>query len=148
MADESYKLFMDLRQHPLFVDYLEQYSPLKLLSRINISSRPTKRNGNSKLKLEDLRAISFVTSWSQLKQNIPGFYGVGTALKKMKDEGHWEEIKQLYYSSGFFKTMLDNCMMSMSKSDFRVTAYLQKDKKFGAFWQMLKDEYELTKEPC
>jgi len=145
MADESYKLFMDLRQHPLFVDYLEQYSPLKLLSRINISSRPTKRNGDSKLKLEDLRAISFVTSWSQLKQNIPGFYGVGTSLKKMKDEGHWSEIKQLYHSSGFFKTMLDNCMMSMSKSDFRVTAYLQKDKKFGAFWQMLKDEYDLTK---
>jgi phosphoenolpyruvate carboxylase len=145
MADESYKLFMDLRQHPLFVDYLEQYSPLKLLSRINISSRPTKRNGDTKLKLEDLRAISFVTSWSQLKQNIPGFYGVGTALKKMKDEGHWDEIKQLYQSSGFFKTMLDNCMMSMSKSDFRVTAYLQKDKKFGAFWKMLKDEFDLTK---
>jgi phosphoenolpyruvate carboxylase len=41
--------------------------------------------------------------------------------------------------------MLDNCMMSMSKSDFRVTAYLQKDKKFGAFWQMLKNEYDLTK---
>ena len=145
MADASYKLFMDLRQHELFVEYLEKFSPLKLLSRINISSRPTKRNGNSKLKLEDLRAISFVTSWSQLKQNIPGFYGVGTALKKMKDEGHWNEIKQLYQTSGFFKTMLDNCMMSMSKSDFRVTAYLHDDKKFGAFWQMLKDEYDLTK---
>ena len=145
MADASYKLFMDLRQHELFVEYLEKFSPLKLLSRINISSRPTKRNGNSKLKLEDLRAISFVTSWSQLKQNIPGFYGVGTALKKMKDEGHWAEIKLLYQTSGFFKTMLDNCMMSMSKSDFRVTAYLHDDKKFGAFWQMLKDEYDLTK---
>ena len=145
MADASYKLFMDLRQHELFVEYLEKFSPLKLLSRINISSRPTKRNGNSKLKLEDLRAISFVTSWSQLKQNIPGFYGVGTALKKMKDEGHWAEIKQLYQTSGFFKTMLDNCMMSMSKSDFRVTAYLHDDGKFGAFWQMLKDEYDLTK---
>ena len=145
MADASYKLFMDLRQHELFVEYLEKFSPLKLLSRINISSRPTKRNGNSKLKLEDLRAISFVTSWSQLKQNIPGFYGVGTALKKMKDEGHWDEIKSLYQTSGFFKTMLDNCMMSMSKSDFRVTAYLHDDEKFGAFWQMLKDEYDLTK---
>ena len=145
MADASYKLFMDLRQHELFVEYLEKFSPLKLLSRINISSRPTKRNGNSKLKLEDLRAISFVTSWSQLKQNIPGFYGVGTALKKMKDEGHWDEIKLLYQTSGFFKTMLDNCMMSMSKSDFRVTAYLHDDGKFGAFWQMLKDEYDLTK---
>jgi phosphoenolpyruvate carboxylase len=146
MAGESYELFMELRQHPLFVEYLEKYSPLKLLSRINISSRPTKRNGNTQLKLEDLRAISFVTSWSQLKQNIPGFYGVGTALQKMKNEGKWEEVKHLYQSSGFFKTMLDNCMMSMSKSDFRVTAYLKKDKKFGAFWQMLKDEYDLTKE--
>ncbi|WP_183559105.1 phosphoenolpyruvate carboxylase [Mucilaginibacter sp. SP1R1] len=146
MADESYKIFMALRAHPLFVEYLEKFSPLKLLSRINISSRPTKRNAGAPLKLEDLRAISFVTSWSQLKQNIPGFYGVGTALKKMKDDGNWEEIKELYKTSGFFKTMLDNCMMSMSKSDFRVTAYLEKDKTFGKFWRMLKDEFVLTRE--
>ena len=145
MANESFKLFIALRQHPLFVEYLEKFSPLKLLSHINISSRPTKRNSDASLKLEDLRAISFVTSWSQLKQSIPGFYGVGTALNKMKEDGHWEEIKELYNSSGFFKTMVDNCIMSMSKSDFRVTAYLEKDKKFGQFWRMLKDEYELTK---
>jgi phosphoenolpyruvate carboxylase len=145
MADASYDLFMDLRQQPLFVEYLEKFSPLKLLSKINISSRPTKRNADAQLRLEDLRAISFVTSWSQLKQNIPGFYGVGTALKKMKEEGRWEEVAQLYSSSGFFKTMLDNCIMSMSKSDFRVMAYLEKDKKFGAFWKQLKDEFELTK---
>ncbi|GAA4913399.1 phosphoenolpyruvate carboxylase [Mucilaginibacter defluvii] len=145
MAEESYKLFMDLREHPLFTDYLEKFSPIKLLSLVNISSRPTKRNSDSKLRLEDLRAISFVTSWSQLKQNIPGFYGVGTALKKMKESGNWDEIKELYRGSGFFRTMLDNCMMSMSKSDFRVTAYLEKDDRFGAFWSMLKNEYELTK---
>jgi len=145
MADESYQLFIALRQHPLFVEYLEKFSPLKLLSKINISSRPTKRNADAQMKLEDLRAISFVTSWSQLKQNIPGFYGVGTSLKKMKDDGKWEEVKQLYHQSGFFKTMLDNCMMSMSKSDFRVTAYLEHDKKFAAFWKQLKDEYDLTK---
>ncbi len=145
MADESYQSFMTLREHSLFVDYLEKYSPLKLLSKINISSRPTKRNMDAQLKLEDLRAISFVTSWSQLKQNIPGFYGVGSALKRMKDNGRWDEVKHLYQTSGFFKTMLDNCSMSMSKSDFRVTAYLEKDKKFGEFWKLLKDEYELTK---
>ena len=145
MADESYRVFMALREHPLFLEYLEKFSPLKLLSKINISSRPTKRNADASLKLEDLRAISFVTSWSQLKQNIPGFYGVGTSLKKIKEEGKWEEVKSLYAKSGFFKTMLDNCMMSMSKSDFRVTAYLQEDKKFAAFWQLLKDEFELTR---
>jgi phosphoenolpyruvate carboxylase len=146
MAEVSYKSFMNLRQHDLFVEYLEKFSPLKLLSRINISSRPTKRNAGAQLKLEDLRAISFVTSWSQLKQNVPGFYGVGTSLKKMKDEGHWDEIKLLYQTSGFFKTMLDNCMMAMSKSDFRITAHLKDDKKFGAFWHMLKDEFELTRD--
>jgi len=145
MADESYKSFMALREHPLFLEYLEKLSPLKLLSKINISSRPTKRNADSQLKLEDLRAISFVTSWSQLKQNIPGFYGVGTALLKMKEEGKWAEVKDLYNKSGFFRTMLDNCMMSMSKSDFRVTAYIENDKKFGEFWKMLKNEFELSK---
>ena len=145
MADASYQLFMDLRQHPLFVEYLEKYSPLKLLSTINISSRPTKRNSDAALKLEDLRAISFVTAWSQLKQSIPGFYGVGTALNKMKEEGNWDEIRHLYSSSGFFRTMVDNCVMSMTKSDFRVTAFLEHDKKFGQFWLTLRDEYELTK---
>jgi phosphoenolpyruvate carboxylase len=145
MADESYRLFLELRQHPLFVEYLEKFSPLKLLSHINISSRPTKRNSDAQLKLEDLRAISFVTSWSQLKQSIPGFYGVGTALNKMKEGGNWDEVAELYNSSGFFKTMLDNCVMSMTKTDFRVTAYLEKDKKYGQFWKMLKDEFELTK---
>ncbi len=145
MAEESYQLFIALRQHPLFVEYLERFSPLKLLSHINISSRPTKRNSDASLKLEDLRAISFVTSWSQLKQSIPGFYGVGTALNKMKETENWTAILDLYKSSGFFKTMIDNCSMSMSKSDFRVTAYLEKDKQFGRFWKMLKDEFELTK---
>ena len=95
MAEASHELFLALREHPLFVEYLEKFSPLKLLSQINISSRPTKRNASAKLKLEDLRAISFVTSWSQLKQSIPGFYGVGTALQKMKEGGSWEKSKRI-----------------------------------------------------
>lgn len=146
MADVSHKKFMELREHPLFLKYLEKMSPLKLLSNINISSRPTKRNAGGELKLEDLRAISFVTAWSQLKQNIPGFYGVGSALKQMKDDGHWNGLKELYHESGFFKTMIDNCMMSMSKSDFRITAYLEDDKTFGDFWKMLKAEFDLTRD--
>jgi phosphoenolpyruvate carboxylase len=144
MADKSYESFMKLRQHPLFLKFLEVQSPLKMLSQINISSRPVKRASNSELKLEDLRAISFVTSWSQLKQNIPGFYGVGTALKYIKENGDWNEVKALYKQSSFFKTVIDNCMMSMSKADFRVTAYLEHDYVFGTFWKLLKAEYDLT----
>lgn len=144
LADKSYDSFMELRKHPLFLKFLEVQSPLKMLSQINISSRPVKRNSTAELKLEDLRAISFVTSWSQLKQNIPGFYGVGTALKAIKETGAWQELQQLYINSGFFKTIIDNCMMSMTKADFRLTAYLETDETFGAFWRILKDEYVLT----
>ena len=146
LAITSHNAFVALREDPLFLKYLEEHSPLKLLSQINISSRPVKRNSGGELKLEDLRAISFVTSWGQLKQNIPGFYGVGSALKKAKEDGMWQKVKDLYESSGQFKTMMDNCIMSMSKADFRITSFLENDPKFGAFWKKLKNEFELTRE--
>src|SRR5690606_23836393 len=60
MSHESHAKFMDLRKHPLFLKYLETLSPLKQLSEVNISSRPVKRNSGKELRLEDLRAISFV----------------------------------------------------------------------------------------
>lgn len=145
MATDSYDAFLALRKHPLFLPYLQTLSPLSLLSKITISSRPVKRNSGEPLKLDDLRAISFVTSWSQLKQNIPGFYGIGTALKNQADAGNWAQVVQTYQQSGYFKTIIDNCMMSMSKSDFSITAYLAKDEKYGAFWQTLHKEYELSK---
>lgn len=145
MAEESFGRFVALREHPVFTEYLENLSPLMLLSSMNISSRPTKRNAGAPLKLEDLRAISFVTAWSQLKQSVPAFYGVGSALKATKDAGKWQDISELYKTSGFFKTMIDNCIMSMSKSDFRVTAHLRDDEHYGAFWTILKNEFDLTR---
>ncbi|MBE9600636.1 phosphoenolpyruvate carboxylase [Pedobacter sp. MC2016-24] len=145
MATEAYDSFVALRKHPLFLSYLERFSPLTLLSKITISSRPVKRNSGGALKLEDLRAISFVTAWSQLKQNIPGFYGMGTALKSQEELGNWDKVVKTYQESGYFKTIIDNCMMSMSKSDFSITAHFANDKEYGAFWKMLHDEFELSK---
>lgn len=145
MATNSYESYVSLRKHPLFLSYLEKFSPLTLLSKITISSRPVKRNSGGSLKLEDLRAISFVTAWSQLKQNIPGFYGIGTALKNQENQGNWDKVVKTYQESGYFKTIIDNCMMSMSKADFSITAHFANDKEYGAFWKMLYDEFELSK---
>src|SRR5690606_19510937 len=96
-------------------------------------------------RFEDLRAIPFVGSWSQLKQNVPGFYGVGTALSKFDEAGKLDAAKRLYQKSEFFRTLIDNSMMSMSKSYFPLTRHLEKDKEFGEFWQKLYKEFELTK---
>lgn len=145
MATQSHRKFLNLRKHPQFLSYLETLSPLKSLSSINISSRPVKRNSDKELRLEDLRAISFVTAWSQLKQNIPGFFGVGTALEWAEENNLWSYVSNLYESSGFFNTLIDNCMMSMTKSNFDITSYMKDDKTFGAFWTILHEEYEKTK---
>ncbi|OPB95256.1 phosphoenolpyruvate carboxylase [Elizabethkingia occulta] len=141
----SYQKYKALKNHPLFVPYLEEVSTLKYYGRTNIGSRPSKRN-DGQLVFEDLRAIPFVGSWSLLKQNVPGYFGVGTALQKIKEEGRLEDLKKLYRESMFFKTLIQNSMMSMSKTYFPLTYYLRNDKVFGEFWQILHNEYLLTHE--
>jgi phosphoenolpyruvate carboxylase len=87
-----------------------------------------------------LRAIPFV-GLSQLKQNVPGFFGVGTALKHFEDTEQWDKVQDLYDNSLFFKTLLENSMMSITKSFFPLTAYMKKDPEFGEFWQIIYDEF-------
>ena len=125
--------------------YLEQMSTLKFYAKTNIGSRPSKRSQKSTLDFGDLRAIPFVGSWSQLKQNVPGFFGVGTALKKYEDANRFDEVIEFYNASDFFKTLLENSMMSLTKSFFELTAYMANDEEFGDFWKLIFEEYKTTK---
>ncbi|GAA3644988.1 phosphoenolpyruvate carboxylase [Flavivirga jejuensis] len=145
LAEISYKTYKDFKSHPMFIPYLERMSTLKYYAKTNIGSRPSKRGTSDKLVFSDLRAIPFVGSWSQLKQNVPGFFGVGTALKVYEDNDEFDKVKQLYNNSKFFKTLLENSMMSLSKSFFNLTKYMAKDPEFGEFWNIIHDEYITTK---
>ncbi|MDV7395643.1 phosphoenolpyruvate carboxylase, partial [Arthrospira platensis SPKY1] len=111
----------------------------------NIGSRPVKRGKGEGLRFEDLRAIPFVGAWSQLKQNVPGFYGVGTALKKQEEQGNWQACVDLYQHSRFFRALVGNSMQSMSKTFFPLTRYMEQDPKFGPFWKMIHDEFVLSR---
>jgi phosphoenolpyruvate carboxylase len=142
----SYKVYQAFKTHPLFLSYLQQFSPLDYYSKSNIASRPAKRGGGGGLKFEDLRAVPFVGSWSQLKQNVPGFYGVGTALQEMKEKGMWEDVKAMFRNVLFFRTLIDNSMMSMLKSNFAPTKYIKDDPTYGPIWEMIKKEFDLTAE--
>ena len=145
LADESFKAYKELKNHPQFLNYLAQISPLNFYSETNIASRPTKRSKAARLSLEDLRAIPFVGAWSQLKQNVPGYYGMGIALEAMEKKGKFAAIKTLYQQSQFFRTLIDNCEMAMKKSFFPLTAYLSDHPKYGELWYLIYDEYERTK---
>lgn len=143
LAEEGHKAYLALKQHPKFVPYLEKITPLAFFGEANIGSRPAKRNSGS-LKFEDLRAIPFVGSWAQMKQNIPGFYGVGTAIKELKKQGKMPELKALFKHSLFFRTLLSNSMMSLTKTYYPATAYLAKDKEFSDLWKKMFAEYKLS----
>jgi phosphoenolpyruvate carboxylase len=146
LADASYQKYISLKEHPQFADYLSQASPLKFYSQTNIGSRPAKRSGDTKLTLKDLRAIPYVGAWAQIKQNVTGYFGVGTALWQMEKEGKFPELKALYHNSLFFKTLLDNSEMSMKKCFFPLTEFLSKDEKYGEIWHIIHDEFLLTRQ--
>jgi phosphoenolpyruvate carboxylase len=145
LANLSYKAYADFKAHPKFLPYLEHMSTLKYYAKTNIGSRPSKRGKSEGLDFKDLRAIPFVGSWSQLKQNVPGFYGVGTALQHYEATGEFDKVQQLFENSRFFRTLIANSMMSLSKSFFNLTRYMADDPEYGDFWQMIYAEYETTK---
>jgi len=141
----SYEAYSNFKGHPKFLPYLEKMSTLKYYAKTNIGSRPSKRKNSDVLNFSDLRAIPFVGSWSQLKQNVPGFFGVGYALQYFEDKGEFDRLIDFYNGSKFFKSLIDNSMMSMKKSFFELTRYMEKDPEFGEFWKIIYDEFLNTK---
>jgi len=145
LANLSYDTYINFKKHPKFLSYLEQMSTLKYYAKTNIGSRPSKRGKSDSLVFADLRAIPFVGSWSQLKQNVPGFFGVGTALKHYEEKGEFEKVQHLYQESRFFRALIANSMMSLSKSFFNLTRYMSEDPEYGDFWNLIYDEYLTSK---
>ncbi|MEO6328611.1 MAG: phosphoenolpyruvate carboxylase [Ginsengibacter sp.] len=143
LSELSLTAYNNLKNRPDFLPYLLQVSPLNFYSETNIGSRPAKR-GTSKLNLKDLRAIPFVGAWSQLKQNVTGYYGVGSAMKQIDEQGRFEEVRALYKNSVFFKTLIDNCEMAMKKCFFPLTEFLSSHPVYGGLWNNIYLEFELT----
>ena len=141
LAKASFEAYRQLRDDPEFLKYLSNVSPMRFYAQANIGSRPAKR-GKGELTLKDLRAIPFVGAWSQIKQNVPGFYGVGSALEALAPE--LDRIAQMYRENAFFKTLIDNCEMAMQKTHFGLTAFLEHDPDHGRVWRKIRDEFDRT----
>ncbi len=146
LSSISYKSYKDFKSHPSFIPYLEKMSTIKYYSKTNIGSRPSKRGVKGEaFNFDKLRAIPFVGSWNQLKQNVPGFYGLGTSINYFYKNNKIKDVKILYEEVPFFRALVSNSMMSLTKSFFELTSYMSKDEEFGEFWKIIHDEYILTK---
>ena len=146
LSEISFNAYNDFKNHPMFLKYLEKMSTIKYYAKTNIGSRPSKRNSNSDVfEIETLRAIPFVGGWSQLKQNVPGFFGLGTSINHFYEIGEFDKVERLYKEMPFFRTLLSNSMMSLHKSFFDLTSYIKKDKEFSEIWNIIYSEYKLSK---
>ncbi|RZW16086.1 MAG: phosphoenolpyruvate carboxylase, partial [Desulfobulbaceae bacterium] len=146
LAERSYEKYQAFKDHDLFLPYLEEMSTLRYYNLANIGSRPAKRGNAQELRFDDLRAIPFVGAWGQLKQNVPGYYGLGSSLKEQEQAGNLEACQSLYHESGFFRALIANAMQNLAKSNFELTRYMENDTKFGQFWKLIYEEYQLTLE--
>ena len=100
---------------PGFVDVFRQMTPIAEIATLNIGSRPASRKASN--KIEDLRAIPWVFSWSQARVMLPGWYGVGQAMGAYEDKGLLQAMAQQW---PFFRNVLANMEMVLAKSDMAI----------------------------
>ena len=141
LAERSLEKYRSLKDDPRFIGYLEQLGPLDYYGATNIGSRPARRGPAGKSDLSSLRAIPFVGTWYQMKQNVPGYYGFGTALQKCAQKTGDEALQELYQRSPLLRALVANSMMSLTKCFFPLTSCLETHAIYGSMWSDIHDEY-------
>jgi len=119
MAETSKKTYRQLvYEHPQFVDYFRHATPIDVIERMSIGSRPASRR--SGLGIENLRAIPWVFSWAQSRIGLPASYGMGTALSVASEKYGLETLKAMSNGWLFFGSMLSDVEMALAKSDLDI----------------------------
>ena len=115
---DNYQLFIS---KPDFIKNFQIFTPIDLISNLDIGSRPSKRNNTQSLK--DLRAIPWVFSWMQTRLVLPGWFGVGFALNefiKTNGEESINTLKEMYESWLYFSTFIKNVENALGKSNIGI----------------------------
>ncbi|MFS0299717.1 phosphoenolpyruvate carboxylase [Corynebacterium striatum] len=155
LAALSGERYDDLIGDPGFIEYFTQSTPLHEIGDLNLGSRPAARNQTT--AISDLRAIPWVLSWSQSRTNIPGWFGVGSAVTQWVEQApaseqaaRWEELRELYRTWPFFRSVLSNMAQVMAKAELslaRLYADLVDDKAVAdRIYGLIADEFALTRE--
>ncbi len=146
MAETGHKVYRGLvYDNPRFIEFWQTATPLDEIKRLHIGSRPATRGKSS--EVTKIRAIPWVFSWMQSRFNLPGWFGLGSALASIKDD---ILLRDMYQGWPLFKTMLDNTEMSLLKADMGIASLyvdLVPDKELASeMFRTIRSEYDQTRD--